>query len=206
MSARVLLMNSKKSLLSGSLSLRHNHLTKLWIEVPNIATRQPGNDSSQAPKEKLPRWWSEVLSRVEVRTAAYVLTKPLLCLSSTTYSTIFYFTLYLQHCSSFVLTHRHLWPLSLLARSTTYPAWAISDDHLSTGGGWWWWAIWSCTILNKPIKNPLLNKNDLSILHAQVGTGGGMWALGELGVPKMESITGINQTAWEGRRVVTYGF
>ena len=162
MSARVLLMNSKKSLLSGS--LWHNHLTKLWIEVPNIATRPPGNDSSQAPKEKLPRWWSEVLSRVEVRTAAYVLTKPLLCLSSTTYSTIFYFTLYLQHCSSFVLTHRHLWPFSLLARSTTYPAWAISDDHVPSFHRWWW-AIWSCTILNKPIKNPLLNKNDLSILH-----------------------------------------
>ena len=209
MSARVLLMNSKKSLLSGSLSLskRHNHLTKLWIEVPNIATRPPGNNSSQAPKEKLPRWWSEVLSRVEVRTAAYVLTKPLLCLSSTTYSTLFYLhSIFNTALLLFLLTDTSD-PFHFLPDlpPTLHGQSLMIMYHLSTGGWWWWWAIWSCTILNKPIKKSPV-KQKWSFHLAQVGTGGGMWALGELGVPKMESITGINQTAWEGRRVVTYGF
>ena len=168
MSARVLLMNSKKSLLSGSLSLskRHNHQTmNRSPQHCHQATIHPKLRKKSCPGDEVRScraWrWGQRLMFLPSLCSAYLLLLTLL---------IFYFTLYLLRCSSFVLTHRHLWPFSLLARSTTYPAWAISDDHVPSFHRWWW-AIWSCTILNKPIKNPLLNKNDLSILHrlGQVG-------------------------------------
>ena len=165
MSARVLLMNSKKSLLSGSLSLskRHNHQTmNRSPQHCHQATIHPKLRKKSCPGDEVRScraWrWGQRLMFLPSLCSAYLL---LLTLLSSTLHSIFNTALLL-----FLLTDTSD-PFHFLPDlpPTLHGQSLMIMYHLSTGGGWWWWAIWSCTILNKPIKNPLLNKNDLSILH-----------------------------------------
>ena len=103
-------------------------------------------------------------------------------------STLFHLasTANVPHRSACLRSNWHLWPLSLLALSTTYP------DH------------WGRHLLkhNAPPLKTHLNTSLCTIdmiSHSSIWPSWRMWALGGLGVPKKESITEINQTAREGR-------
>ena len=92
----------------------------------------------------------------------------------------------------YVLAHWHLCPLSLLAQTTTYPPASTTYPPAP-------WSSYHHTCHQRP--KPFLKIFMITLFHlGWVGTEvEDVGALGELGVPKMESITGINQTARAGR-------
>ena len=204
MSARVLLMNSKKSLLSGSLSLskRHNHQTmNRSPQHCHQATRQRFIPSSERKVAPVMKWGLVARGGEDSGLCSYQASALLIF-----YYLLYYLLLYTLSSTLLFFCSYSPTPLTLFTSCPIY--------HLPCMGNLWW----SCTIFPQVMVGNLIMyhleqankkspvKQKWSFHLAQVGTGGGMWALGELGVPKMESITGINQTAWEGRRVVTYGF
>ena len=143
-----------------------------------------------------------LLALLSYYTSAYVLAECWLCLSLACSPTILlclYSMIYrcstllclpstanVPHRSACLRSNWHLWPLSLLALSTTYP------DH---------WGRHRLKHNAPPLKthlNTSLCTIDM-ISHSSIWPSWRMWALGGLGVPKKESITEINQTAREGR-------
>ena len=168
MSARVLLMNSKKSLLSGSLSLskRHNHQTmNRSPQHCHQATIHPKLRKKSCPGDEVRScraWrWGQRLMFLPSLCSAYLL---LLTLLSSTLHSIFNTALLL-----FLLTDTsdpfHFLPdlpPTLLGQSLMI---IFPQVGMVMVGNLIMYH------LEQANKNPLLNKNDLSILHrlGQVG-------------------------------------